>query len=227
MSHANGAGPGAPASERAGESAGAKPPGLILLDIEGTTTPIAFVTETLFPYARAHLRSFLDRQGRSAETAAFLSLMDRDSKAPELKELQGRIWEEGYRDGTLAGDVFDDVPRAFARWRDAGTPIGLYSSGSVVAQQWLFRTVASGDLTPYIRWYFDTAVGGKRDSASYARIAETVKLPASGITFVSDITAELDAARMSGMRTALSVRPGNAPQPENDHRSITSLDELC
>ena len=226
MSHANGAWPGAPASERAGESAGAKPPGLILLDIEGTTTPIAFVTETLFPYARAHLRPFLDRLGRASETAAFLSLMDRDSKAPELKDLQGRIWEEGYRDGTLAGDVFDDVPRAFARWRDSGTPIGLYSSGSVMAQQWLFRTVASGDLTPYIRWYFDTAVGGKREPASYARIAETVELPAAEITFVSDITAELDAARISGMRTALSVRPGNAPQPQNDHRPIASFDEL-
>jgi methionine salvage enolase-phosphatase E1 len=30
---------------------------LILLDIEGTTTPIAFVTETLVPYARMHLRA--------------------------------------------------------------------------------------------------------------------------------------------------------------------------
>jgi len=31
----------------------------VVLDIEGTTTPIAFVTGTLFPYARAHLRVFL------------------------------------------------------------------------------------------------------------------------------------------------------------------------
>jgi enolase-phosphatase E1 len=201
-------------------------PGLLLLDIEGTTTPIAFVTETLFPYARARLSPFLDRSGRAAETASFLALMDRDSKAPELKELQGQIWEEGYRDGSLAGDVFDDVPRAFARWRDAGTPIGLYSSGSVLAQRWLFRTVASGDLTGYIRWYFDTAIGAKREPASYARIAGTVEMPPSAITFVSDTTAELDAARMAGLRTVLSVRPGNAPQPQNDHRPITSFDEL-
>src|SRR5262249_31988304 len=154
---------------------------MILLDVEGTTTPIEFVTETLFPYARTHLRAFLERHGRVSETAAFLALMDRDSKAPELKDLQGRIWEEGYRNGTLAGEVFDDVPRAFARWRDAGTPIALYSSGSVLAQQWLFRTLRSGDLTPFIRWYFDTAVGGKREPASYARIAESVELPVSQI----------------------------------------------
>jgi enolase-phosphatase E1 len=226
VSSANGPRSGAPATDRAGETDAAKPTGLILLDIEGTTTPIAFVTETLFPYARAHMRAFLDRHGRSAETASLLSLMDRDSKAPELKALQGRIWEEGYREGTLAGDVFDDVPRAFARWHDAGTPIGLYSSGSVLAQQWLFRTVAAGDLTRYIRWYFDTAVGAKREPASYARIAEAVETPPSAITFVSDTTAELDAASIAGMRTVLSLRPGNAPQPPSDHRTITSFDEL-
>jgi enolase-phosphatase E1 len=199
---------------------------VILLDIEGTTTPIAFVTETLFPYARARLRGFLERHGRESETPAFIALMDRDSKAPELKDVQGRIWEEGYRDGTLAGTVFDDVPRAFARWRDAGTPIGLYSSGSVLAQQWLFRTLPSGDLTSYIRWYFDTAVGGKREPSSYARIAESVHLRPTEITFVSDVTAELDAAWMAGMRTVLSVRPGNAPQPQTDHRTIASFDDL-
>lgn len=31
----------------------------VLLDIEGTTTPIAFVYSVLFPYARAHLRDYL------------------------------------------------------------------------------------------------------------------------------------------------------------------------
>jgi len=199
----------------------------ILLDIEGTTTPIAFVTETLFPYARARLGAFLEREGRSAETDEFAALMNRDSKAPELKELQGRIWDAGYRDGTLAGQVFDDVPRAFVRWRDAGTAIGIYSSGSVLAQQWLFRTCPDGDLTPFIRWYFDTAVGAKREPGSYVRIAEHARLAPSAITFISDVVAELDAARLTGMQTILSIRKGNAPQPSNDHRAITSFDELA
>ena len=30
-----------------------------MLDIEGTTTPIAFVYDVLFPFARAHLRDYL------------------------------------------------------------------------------------------------------------------------------------------------------------------------
>jgi methionine salvage enolase-phosphatase E1 len=40
---------------------------LVLLDIEGTTTPIAFVAEVLFPYARRRLRSHFDENGGSAE----------------------------------------------------------------------------------------------------------------------------------------------------------------
>jgi len=199
---------------------------VLLLDIEGTTTPIAFVTDTLFPYARARLVSFLSREGRADEASAFLAEMDRDSKSTELKALQGRIWEDGYRSGELTGTVFDDVPRAFGRWQSAGTPIAIFSSGSVLAQQWLFRRSSAGDLTPFISQYFDTGVGPKRDPASYARIAATVALPPSSITFVSDVAAELDAARAAGMQTIMSLRPGNHPQPPHDHRVVHSFDEI-
>ena len=199
---------------------------MILLDIEGTTTPIAFVTETLFPYARARLPGFLAREGRASETAAFLAEMDRDSKSTALKELQGRIWEEGYASGELTGVVFDDVPRAFARWHAAGTPIGIYSSGSVLAQQWLFRRSTAGDLTRYVRWHFDTAVGPKRKAESYTRIAEGVDRRPAEILFVSDVAEELDAARDAGLQTIMTVRPGNAPQPPHNHRIIRSLDEI-
>ena len=199
---------------------------MLLLDIEGTTTPITFVTDTLFPYARARLVSFLSREGRADEASAFLAEMDRDSKSTELKALQGRIWEDGYRSGELTGTVFDDVPRAFGRWQSAGTPIAIFSSGSVLAQQWLFRRSSAGDLTPFISQYFDTEVGPKRDPASYARIAATVALPPSSITFVSDVVAELDAARAAGMQTIMSLRPGNHPQPPHDHRVVHSFDEI-
>ena len=46
---------------------------MILLDIEGTTTPIAFVTQVLYPYARTHLRSYLNRYGSSPQ---YVALMD-------------------------------------------------------------------------------------------------------------------------------------------------------
>jgi enolase-phosphatase E1 len=33
---------------------------VVLLDIEGTTTPITFVKDVLFPYARSHLKQYLE-----------------------------------------------------------------------------------------------------------------------------------------------------------------------
>jgi enolase-phosphatase E1 len=43
------------------------------LDIEGTTTPMAFVHDVLFPFARTHLADWLDARSSSAEFNAFSS----------------------------------------------------------------------------------------------------------------------------------------------------------
>jgi enolase-phosphatase E1 len=235
---------------------------MLLLDIEGTTTPIAFVTETLFPYARTHIRSYLERHGdapqylellrtfrqeHAADAQARLNvppwsgigaearasveayaewLMDRDRKSPALKELQGYVWEEGYRNGELVAPVFPDVPRAFERWRSAGTDIGIFSSGSVLAQRWLFRCSSAGDLSHFLCCHFDTHTGPKKTATSYERIAREVDKPPAEILFVSDVVGELDAARAAGMKTVMAQRPGNPPQPEHDHAVVASFDEL-
>jgi enolase-phosphatase E1 len=236
----------------------------ILLDIEGTTTPISFVYDTLFPYARANVKDFLSRAlvdesvrqdvgGLRAEHAADVRrglapppleertpedllesmtayvhwLMDQDRKSTPLKSLQGKIWEEGYRAGRLRGEVFADVPAAFERWRRDSTTIAIYSSGSVLAQRLLFSHTVAGDLTGFINAYFDTRVGAKKEPVSYRRIAEELGLRPAAVLFVSDIVAELDAARAAGMQTALSVRPGNHPQPsDHTHPVIHTFAEL-
>jgi enolase-phosphatase E1 len=204
----------------------------VLLDIEGTTTPIAFVTEVLFPYARRHLRPYLEQHtpgGANLDeaVASFERLMDRDSKAGALKQLQGKIWEEGYRRGDLVANVFADVPRALRRWRERCVPVGIFSSGSVLAQQLLFRHSTAGDLSAFLHWYFDTDIGPKREPESYRRIAQAIGWPADAILFVSDVTGELDAASAAGMQVRLSVREGNAPQPGGRrYQAITSFDEL-
>src|SRR6185295_17349531 len=98
-------------------------------------------------------------------------LMDRDRKSPGLKALQGLVWQQGYRDGLLKGEVFPDVPPALERWRKGGIRTAIYSSGSVLAQQLLFSTTASGDLTPLLSGFFDTSSGVKTSAESYRRIA--------------------------------------------------------
>jgi enolase-phosphatase E1 len=55
----------------------------IVLDIEGTTTPIAFVYDVLFPFARAHLREHLTTNAASAALHLALQQLRRD-RADEL-----------------------------------------------------------------------------------------------------------------------------------------------
>jgi enolase-phosphatase E1 len=194
----------------------------VLLDIEGTTTPISFVHEVLFPFARERLDAYTD----PATASRMRALMDADSKDGALKELQGRIWETGYADGTLRSTVYPDVPRAFARWRDHGCSIAIYSSGSVRAQQLLFAHSDQGDLTTLIGHYFDTAVGAKKEIASYRRIAVALGTDAQNVLFLSDVVGELDAAGAAGMHTGLTIRPGNAPVPATAHARVQSFDEI-
>jgi enolase-phosphatase E1 len=141
--------------------------------------------------------------------------------------VQGEVWKEGYQRGELVGEVFADVPAALARWQAEGVPIGIFSSGSVLAQRLLFRHSSAGDLTPFLRWYFDTTTGKKADADSYRRIAAAMNTPPHAIVFVSDVAAELDAARDAGLQTRLALRPGNAPLPPAcGHVMVRTFDEL-
>ena len=237
---------------------------LVLLDIEGTTTPIDFVYKTLFPFARARVKDYLSRNWdapevqsclaqlraeRSADASQGLNppaiesesasewiesavvyvhwLMDRDRKSTPLKAIQGRIWQEGYQAGELLSEVFDDVPPAFARWRRQNKLICIYSSGSALAQKLLFAYTTAGDLSGYIYRYFDTTIGHKIEADSYRRIAEELRLAPAEILFISDVIAELDAARAVGVKTILAIRPGNRPveSPVN-HPAVDSFSSL-
>ena len=221
----------------------------ILLDIEGTTTPIRFVYDVLFPFARAHahehlnpateeaLKSDHDRDlARGLEplpppwsfgALAYVHwLIDEDRKTTALKELQGRIWQDGYRRGELRGEVFPDVPPALEGWHRAGIDIRIFSSGSILAQKLIFSTTPQGDLTRFLNGYFDTTTGSKAEASSYTAIADAFAVPAAEILFVSDVVRELAAAAAAGLDVCLAVRPGNPSQPQNSYRSISSFAEI-
>ena len=234
---------------------------VVLLDIEGTTTPIAFVHETLFTFARERLDGYLanhsgdtalqeivrklanEHAAESGDTtewkaatevelrasvAAYVRwLMDRNRKSPGLKELQGLIWEDGYRAGLLRGVVWEDVPVALKRWRQAGLRIAIYSSGSELAQRRLFESTAQGDLTQLISGFFDTRVGGKLSPDSYDRISRALEVTPGQVCFVSDVAGELAAAAAAGCRVVLSARPGNPPQEGVDEfPMVTSFEQI-
>lgn len=230
----------------------------ILLDIEGTTTPIDFVHKTLFPFAKNKIGEYVAenfdaigleiellkkeykkdfseqiygrdfREDKPETIVDYLKfLIETDRKSTPLKSLQGKVWQAGYESGEIESVIFEDVPRAFERWKSEEKRIAIYSSGSVLAQKLIFKYSNFGDLTNYISNYFDTNTGHKRETESYVKIAHALNHPPKRVAFVSDILQELDAAKTAGFETFLSIREGNAEtMNQAKHRPIHSFDEI-
>lgn len=209
------------------------PPAAILTDIEGTTTPIAFVNRVLFPYARARMAAFCESGHPALERVpeprleTLLGWMDRDEKISVLKEIQGLIWDEGYASGAIRGEIYPDVPPALRRWAKAGLRLFVYSSGSVAAQKLIFRHSDAGDLTALFQGYFDTGVGPKRDSASYELICRGANISADEFLFLSDVEAELDAAAAAGLRTCQLVRAQDGTIASAKHEAAADFAEIA
>ena len=220
----------------------------IVTDIEGTTSSISFVKDVLFPYARERLPAFvvthadtpevqhwLHEAAREAQLVSaseqemidlLISWIDTDRKSTALKALQGMIWAEGYEGSDFRAHIYEDAARGLNKWAADGIRLYVYSSGSVPAQKLLFKHTESGDLSALFSGYFDTETGAKRDSASYARIAEEIAVPASEILFLSDIGEELDAAQTAGMQTMLVARDPAGCPIDSRHPCVTRLDAI-
>jgi len=221
---------------------------LFLFDIEGTTTDIHFVHKVLFPYSENRMRDFilLHKDDPKISEAIknvqdtvlkeeqkkltldeiihkLIAWIHSDRKHSALKEIQGHIWDLGYSKNDFKGHVYEDVHPFFRNILNRGKKIAIYSSGSVHAQKLIFGYSEAGDLTPLISYYFDTKIGGKRESASYSNIAHAVKLSPTEIHFFSDIPEELSAAQSAGFKVTQVLRPGTK---SSSFPSIESFEEL-
>lgn len=154
-------------------------------------------------------------------------LMDDDVKATGLKELQGLIWKSGFTSGELQAHVYEDVPDALTAWKKAGLDIRIYSSGSIAAQKLFFGHTVAGNLLEHFSGHYDTTTGGKKEEKSYETIAAAFHKEPSALLFISDVVAELDAARAAGFQTALAVRAGNASvTPGHGHAELHRFGDL-
>ena len=218
----------------------------IVTDIEGTTSSLSFVKDVLFPYARARMGEFIRRHAKDPAVQRVLDevrrisgkkltdaevidqltrWIDEDRKITPLKNLQGMIWEDGYRQGDFKGHVYHDAVRQLRNWRRQGISIYVFSSGSVQAQKLLFAHTEYGDLTPLFSGYFDTTIGNKREAGSYRKIAEAIGTKPDEILFLSDIIEELDAARAAGMQVIGLVRE-SVPDLRSAYRQVRNFDEI-
>lgn len=220
----------------------------IVTDIEGTTSSISFVKDVLFPYARKRLPAFVETHAdrpdvqhwlhEAAREAGLVSAshteiidllqrwIDEDRKATPLKALQGMIWDDGYRSGEYRAHLYPEVAAKLRAWKAHGLDLYVYSSGSVPAQKLFFGFSEAGDLTALFSGYFDTEIGAKRDVESYRRILAAIGRRGGEVLFLSDVEAELDAARAAGMRTTLLARAPATCPAAGTHPCVTDFDHV-
>lgn len=203
----------------------------VLLDIEGTISPVSFVRDTLFPYSKERIADYvavnsgnpivqdiLARTSALADGADALGTLigwqEHDVKAAPLKKLQGLIWESGYRSGELKSPIFPDAFQALKQWKAVGLPLYIYSSGSVQAQLLFFEFNFEGDLRPLFSGYFDTDIGAKTEPSSYTHISKAIHVQPKGIIFFSDNAKELAAARSAGFEVVHVVKDDTEGHPD-------------
>ncbi|KAJ9585027.1 hypothetical protein L9F63_020637 [Diploptera punctata] len=230
---------------------------IVLLDIEGTTTSISYVKETLFGFIRSNLEHYVKTHWNDAEFQEDLVVlkqqahkdkinkveglieipdgsiaavvknvlwqMDLDRKTKALKQLQGHIMHEGYNNGELKGHMYPDVLPALKSWVSKGKKLYIYSSGSIEAQKLLFGHSEEGNILELFSGHFDTAVGGKTDTASYMNISNELNCRCQDVLFLTDVPKEARAAKSAGMEAVLVVREGNAPLSEEDKVSFSVI----
>lgn len=221
----------------------------VLMDIEGTTSSIDFVHKVLFPYSYEKMDTFI-RTHQSEERVqkaldAFkaqlpngksdLSLSDLINQAKQmilddvkygpLKTLQGFIWQQGYTDGDIKGHVYPEVPACLQAWANKGIKLGIYSSGSVLAQKLIFGFSDHGDLTKYLSYFFDTTTGPKKESQSYQKIAKEINCSPENILFLSDSKDELAAAKKAQFNVAFVSREKNDVNAEA-YKKVETFEEI-
>lgn len=217
----------------------------ILTDIEGTISSLEYVRKVMFPYSKENLRSFMMKHkdeeivkktledistkfGKSVDIEESIKILeswiDNDLKEPILKEIQGYIWEEGFRNGKLKGHIYQDAYRKLIEWKEIGIKIYVFSSGSVKAQKLFFKHTDYGDITNIFSGLFDTKIGSKKDKNSYLRISNEIKLKPPEILFLSDVEDELDASSEAGMKTIKVLREGiETPSKHKVVRDFSSI----
>ncbi|CAI9757032.1 unnamed protein product [Fraxinus pennsylvanica] len=215
----------------------------IVLDIEGTTTPISFVTDVLFPYARENVGKHLELTYEEAETQDDINLL----KAQVQEDLEN---------GIIAGAVpipsnggKEEVIAALVANVEAMIKADRKITSLKQLQGHIWRTgfqrneiesVVFDDVPEALeKWH---ALGIKvYIYSSGSRLAQRLLF---GNTNYGDLRKYLcgffdttvgnkkeskkaTAAKSAGLGVIISIRPGNGPLPENHgFKTVKSFSEI-
>ncbi|GAB6078866.1 acireductone synthase [Hydrogenobaculum acidophilum] len=215
----------------------------ILTDIEGTTSSIDYVKNTMFEYSKNRLKEYLQKHweeehvkniinqlsqklGKEIDLETsyqiFIDLIEKDVKDTLLKELQGHIWEDGFKSGELKGHMYEDAYLKLKELKEKGYKIFVYSSGSVKAQKLFFGYSLYGDITYLFDGFFDTTVGPKKEKESYKNISSITGIAPEEFLFLSDVKDEIKASKEASMNAILVSRD----KPCEEKECIRDFNEI-
>lgn len=137
---------------------------------------------------------------------ALKTWIQEDRKITPLKDLQGLIWQEGFRKGLFKAPLYQDALDFFLNMKGKGLPIYVYSSGSIQAQRLFFEFSEFGDIRYLFSGFYDTKIGSKKECESYLKIADDIKVSPEHILFLTDIKDECRASEQAGLLTVQVVR---------------------
>lgn len=217
----------------------------ILLDIEGTVSPISFVKDVMFPYSMEKMENYiknnkekvkhiLDKvreiEGKNLTDEEVIKTLkkwiEEDKKIDPLKEIQGYIWKEGFETGKLKAPIYKDAYEKMKQWKDK-YKLYIYSSGSVNAQKLFFSYTEYGNILDWFSGHFDLKIGSKKEKSSYEKIATEIGLKPEEILFLSDNPDEIKAAKEAGLEVIKVSRPEDVPYLENfPYKQIKSFEEI-
>jgi enolase-phosphatase E1 len=224
---------------------------VVLLDIEGTISSIAFVKDVMYPYAldsltRLARNSWADadfqnlissfpegtKESADALIAHVQELTACDIKAVYLKQLQGHLWTTGFRNGDLKTPLFEDVVPKLEAWKAAGKTLVIFSSGSVQAQLQFFSYVRDGpttrDIKPLFAAHYDIDnAGPKMEKASYEKICSELGKDVNRVTFLTDNVKGTLLAQLSRLTFVTAHHHFSPPlQPHHPKPTLVSHSHL-
>jgi enolase-phosphatase E1 len=173
----------------------------ILLDIEGTTTPISFVYDVLFPFARRHLRAHLERHKGTSDLAGAVAGLRRD-------------WTDDVKAGSSPPPWRDDDDEALAGYVEWQMDRDRKTTGLKLLQGQIWEYgYKSGELRSELFPDVAPAIGRWRGTglrvAIYSSGSELAQRLLFAHTADGDLTSAIDAffdTRVGAKTTAASYQ---------------------
>ena len=171
---------------------------VVLVTVMGTAVPDHFEQDVLLPYAHEHFVGWLDdnkyesrtielvehlhQEGFIAEdnAEALIALVQKDpdiidTASGDFRKLVHKVWETGYQEEDILGDVYEDAWQAMHEWGKSGIDVYSYGRGLVSERRMIFKHSIFGDLSSLFKGHFDRTIGDLSSADSFIEICKKIK----------------------------------------------------